>query len=58
MKEVMAKVFCEGCKWKGNRKTGQLVFCPKCGNCATFMTSNFEARRRGVMPQTEKSDNT
>lgn len=35
-KEVMANVVCGACGWTGKRKTGKLVFCHDCGECATF----------------------
>ena len=34
--ETIANVVCASCLWKGRRKTGRLVFCPKCGKCACF----------------------
>jgi len=40
--ETMQPVQC-GCGWKGNRQPGNLVFCPKCGQCAAFQVSDITA---------------
>lgn len=40
MTEKMAKVECGNCGWAANRKTGKLVDCPKCGECAGFVLSD------------------
>lgn len=34
--ETIEKVICASCGWKGRRKTGKLVECPRCGEVATF----------------------
>lgn len=46
MKEVMVKAICASCGWRGRRKTGQLIFCPKCGECATFDTNYNEKQAK------------
>jgi len=40
--ETLQPVQC-GCGWKGRRKTGNPVFCPKCGKCAAFQVSDITA---------------
>jgi len=34
--EKALPVECASCGWTGKRKTGNLVFCPKCGKPAGF----------------------
>ena len=36
MIETIQRVICANCGWVGKRKTGKSVFCPKCGEMATF----------------------
>lgn len=38
------KVICASCGWVGRRKPGKLVFCPECGNCATFDVRNKDKK--------------
>lgn len=37
--ETMQPVECGACGWKGRRKTGTVVVCPKCGSIAGFQVS-------------------
>ena len=34
--EQMMRVECGGCGWKGRRKSGKIVQCPKCGGIAAY----------------------
>lgn len=43
--EVIAKVVCGKCGWSGKRKTGKLVYCPKCSECAAFQIERMNEKK-------------
>lgn len=45
MNEVIANVVCASCLWKGRRKTGRIVYCPRCGKCACFDIQTPQERK-------------